>query len=1846
METEVSRVEGEEEGENKGSTVQGKDEENKTPTGVESGKLCEKEQLETEGRNINMKKMSANIENDKTQKSLDKETEQSKKGDADTSRSKGWITTGDHDEPDKDAHDSGQPDMNEQSLKLTSEIRSKPNQGKTYTNMHEETLSEDVQNQTGANKITGKDVDQLKRLAVTKDVLNQADKHGIADKDVSEKANTTSQESTPEETPQNQKEEIGSESQEIEKNGIGYGSREDEKLSKEVMVQQNTTTSQLSKESEHPGGEISSKCDDSRTMKHKDVAPTCERKPSSSSSKNTVTDKKMPPKQKNIAKKSTSKKTPGGAVHKQQPSTEKTLSEEQDVGDSNDSDIVILSETIKTIENTDRSDQMSLVCQRCYYLWNDEVLEAIFEGNKSVTVNSKITYGAIMCFSNYADIHYPENKEKALRSVLERADLGKSIGNMKIKEVVVWLKCLMKSGSVSCCTVFDAVYNPKSADMMLSALLSPKPASQKENEVQKSKQPSTSMVDEETPKQKSSLTKTKHKAGPSSETITPSTNTTGAEKITLSQQSEVKKDPDTTAKSSVNTQVKELKAGLKKKDMHLSEAPATSYGDDSQSLNKKIIIKKCSVNLGKPVPITSKHRVRIYPVWKSSLKRSIIGEEVMRQSMKKRKNLGCKESTGTESLSESSDKNDAELPMNEPPTTDCSKYVSKDSFHDSDKDDTMSEWRESNMNASRNEESSLENSSDIVTTKPSNKKSVTESEQSTADVKGDIVVKDQVKAEGYKKDKTTLRNKSKIGARHNNKDIKYSSRKKKFGKINDKDADQILPQKSEASTDDDVSNIIKSKDDSRNTGKHDLQSTKAINRNEKPEEAIIKHDKCERNEEANKTDTVSESCEKNEETVDVSAKKSEDVNTEKTGDFNSKKTKDVNVEKAGDVNTEKIGDVNTEKTGDVDTEKTGDVNTEKTGDVNTEKTEDVNTKKIGDVNTEKTEDVNTKKIGDVNTEKIGDVNTEKTGDVNTEKTGDVNTEKTGDVNTEKTGDVNTEKTGDVNTEKTINTEKTGDVCAEKTDVNNKKTEDVNADKKETEKRDKTEETVIRNMKDAKAGHEKYERNERDMEDVKFESNERSEDSIMREADTKRYEETKIGEVNMIDAEQVLTEKQIVSTVELVGNTAEHEDVSERVSGNTEPEDVNMKDAKEQTVTEKQDMSSGNSFTNQVKRSAEGPSIHSSKKQKVSDRVREKSPRDTEIQEAKDLTAVMEGVPSKPQRKTRTRTETRRLCSTDSKESESSMPASFEGLQSSLSSEMTPNGDSSDEYDKNTSKERRVCKEKMEEKILKSPRILKSRSQRAISKKFVSSSETSSDSNDLPVSKNDSVPQLRTCMNYQPVSSAINNEETGNILVQKLGLDINAIDLYCNTTDSKIPTNRDMANMPRQRGRLTKALEAMLRERSDLDGVAKEAFDLLPFEHHNLLGIANNRERYLTNQELLVLQNICVLNPEAPDVDMFYQILIQVLLARRRVLMVPNSLALLVVTEKIRREFNRAKRKGNHSEYLAQDWDPCKIYTTEDFWIAEKKPPKVPTVRTVLSIFCLWKNMEKRVPISLPIALEELCRNLVLWDVDKIGICVKLYSRYCTFLYEEKNPSLTEIFLNQPFVGSKTKLQKKLLYSKEDSSKEHTENLSLKHNKNVIENDVQALLKQCLEAEQAALHSSNPSEEEWFRKCVQALKAKVDLYKKDIQLIQKVTKDTEKKKFQLLSNLNSSEYEDLPQDLGKTTETLYRLLAKITTKFEMIKEAECMAAKETNKVPRLSSSALKAADLGEDISENMKDLVYELLLNKVGVEEMRPVLCSIVENMTDKNISVVPSNSWIRNFARITGLKVRSRSSVV
>lgn len=749
---------------------------------------------------------------------------------------------------------------------------------------------------------------------------------------------------------------------------------------------------------------------------------------------------------------------------------------------------------------------------------------------------------------------------------------------------------------------------------------------------------------------------------------------------------------------------------------------------------------------------------------------------------------------------------------------------------------------------------------------------------------------------------------------------------------------------------------------------------------------------------------------------------------------------------------------------------------------------------------------------------------------------------------------------------------------------------------------------------------------------------------------------KAEDTNMKDIEQIVAEKQVLSTGGSAENTTE-QGVVEKVdrhnrkdvqltSRNINTEVANMKDVEDSTLTEKQEVSMNAStasrFSNRIKRSTVDPSIQSTKKQKVSDKLRKDSLEDQRAPKSpEDLGAAVGGELLKTRQ---TRSGTKRLCSTDSKDSESSGSLSLEDMGSNFSDDISPSHESSNESDENTKEDKPVSpQEKSEEKVLRTPKTLRTRSQRTVaSKKIVSSSETSSDSNDQPMmNAGDSVSLSR--MDYHPIPHIENSEESENILIQKLGLNINAIELYCNTTDTKMPTNGAMAN-GQEKGRPSRALLAMLKERSDLDGVALEAYDLLPFEPNNVVGTGSNRERYLTNQELLVLQNICVLNPEAPDVDMFYQILIQLLLARRRVLLVPNSLALLVMAERVRKEFNRAKRKGKYCEYLAQDWDACKIYTAEDYWLADNKPPDVPTVRTVLSMFCLWKNLEKRVPISLPIALEELCRNLVLGDVDKIGLCVKLYSRYCTFLYEEKNPELAEFFLNQPFIGSKTQLQKKKLLH---CMKENSKGPLPRDNFNITENDVQLLLKQCQEAERAVLISPGPKEEENFRKYVQALKYKVDAYKKEIQSIQKVTKETEKRKFQLLSQFSNPRFEDLTQDLSKTTETLYRSLSKRTTEFEMLKEAECMAAKESNKVLRLSPSVLKAADLGENVSNSMKELVYELLLNEVKLEELRPALCIVVEGLTNKDpSSIVPSDSWIRNFARITGLKVKSHNSIL
>ncbi|CAL4138946.1 unnamed protein product [Meganyctiphanes norvegica] len=54
--------------------------------------------------------------------------------------------------------------------------------------------------------------------------------------------------------------------------------------------------------------------------------------------------------------------------------------------------------------------------------------------------------------------HYDGDGEELVKGVLERADLGKNVENLRISQVNNWLSGLMRLGQIKCCDVFAAVY--------------------------------------------------------------------------------------------------------------------------------------------------------------------------------------------------------------------------------------------------------------------------------------------------------------------------------------------------------------------------------------------------------------------------------------------------------------------------------------------------------------------------------------------------------------------------------------------------------------------------------------------------------------------------------------------------------------------------------------------------------------------------------------------------------------------------------------------------------------------------------------------------------------------------------------------------------------------------------------------------------------------------------------------------------------------------------------------------------------------------------------------------------------------------------------------------------------------------------------------------------------------------------------------------------------------------------------------------------------------------------------------------------------------------------------------
>lgn len=1378
--------------------------------------------------------------------------------------------------------------------------------------------------------------------------------------------------------------------------------------------------------------------------------------------------------------------------------------------DSDDSDIEIISENIASPSKVllPRSVPPK-VCEVCHMLWNNNVLEAIFEGNKAVTVNSKITYGAILCLNRYADIHYWENKEQTLRNVLERADLGKNIGNLRMANVIKWLNHMIKVGSVKCCDVFDAVYNATNASALHPSLVNTEPNVASESAP---RQHNKEKPEKKTPKRKMSSSirvDTQDKA--SSETTKPSTHQVASPKVSrLQDTKKVVESTHTQAKikesSSSTGDVLKGKATLKSN----THNPKTALKSISEVASKgvtheKVTLKECSVNLGIRVQVPQQ--------------------------------IACLKSVTSSS---------PPISKRRQPLKDVDKEVSYETEKSADtkgslhkEDNYLHDNIASKKSRAAVSEQYFEKDKSV---RPRETNEMLESEAlEDADDTNDLPI-----------DEDTTNASDKLG---NEKSTTESEQK----------MDEL--EKNESEKD---SNRTKGK-----TSQNDIDCKRSVKRNRKSsniKEETYKTNLLEREHKAKRV--------KQDVTPDVLVSNNLFSSKEKTDetDILQAKNKTKGVQQDASTDTLVSNSLPKQKkrpSGDPAPESL------KKQKVLREAQRDSPTGARG----------KTKSLASTGLEDLS---------------------------------LSLENTNDYLSDSGGRTRRKTKSCAL---TDSRDSEDSSPSLENTN--DNLTDTVGRRTR--KKSKSCASTDSRDSNSLSI-STESTNDSLTDTVSGRARSKTKsCASTDSRDSENlpISHEKTSDNLLSTVGIRTKGIGVASTVSRDSEtlspsPEDIN--DSLSDTVSGR---------TRRKSKSCVSTDSRDSESWSLSLGTTNDNLADTFA---------------------KTRRESKPVASSDLRNAENLSP-SLENTSDSLSDDPPPSCEFSEESDPEVSGKRSVSPviRTRSKKTLNSSKVLKTKSQRTPAiKRVVSHSESSSDSSDPQITDAvDLTPHLSGSIDGKLGPCSENTVEPTNMLVQQLGLNVSGINLYCNVTDNKILTNGDMIINASGKGKSIPAVETMLKERSNLDGVARDAFDLLPFESSNfsVSGNTASKERFLTNQELLVLQNICVLNPENPDVDMFYQILIQILLARKRVLLVPNSLTLLLVAEGIRKEFNRAKRKGNYVLYLAQNWDADKLYTAEDFWLGNKRPPNIPSVSTVLSMFCLWKNLEKRFPISFPIALEELCRNLALWDVDKIGICVKLYSRYCTFLYEEKNLNLTEFFLNQPFLGSQTELQRKTLLcrmtgnSNQTYEKSSNEKTSI-HFFNVSENDVQILMKQCMEAEQAVLRSSSPKDEEVFRKSVQALKYKVDAYKKEIILIQKVIKETEKKKFQLLTKLSDPQFKDCMKELNKTIENLYRTLSRRTAKYEVIREVENMSIKEVSRASRPPAVVLKGADLGEDVSESMKELVYELLMNKVKIEEVRPALCAIVQNLSDKDLSVVPTNTWIRNFARVAGLKVITHSNVL
>ena len=468
-----------------------------------------------------------------------------------------------------------------------------------------------------------------------------------------------------------------------------------------------------------------------------------------------------------------------------------------------------------------------------------------------------------------------------------------------------------------------------------------------------------------------------------------------------------------------------------------------------------------------------------------------------------------------------------------------------------------------------------------------------------------------------------------------------------------------------------------------------------------------------------------------------------------------------------------------------------------------------------------------------------------------------------------------------------------------------------------------------------------------------------------------------------------------------------------------------------------------------------------------------------------------------------------------------------------------------------------------------------------------------------------------------INQSSNSEHQNDLeqMLKHLSLNMDECCIYSSYGVNAI-TNKTKCENPTKKDETSSSYFLMLKERSVLHGYALHTFDLLLYESENVeptpsvLSKTAIKNRFVTKRELLTLQSIFILNPDKPDISLFYQVFIQILLSRKKTLLIPDCRTLLVMTENIRKIYNREKSKNLSIQILNENWDPHGVFSAKDVWLTDRDLEEV-TNRDFISVFCTWKNLEKP-PLdqTLSKAVKLICKSLGITIWDSFGLCCRLYTKYCRYLYDEGDIELAKALLDEPFsdpyyIISKDCLKKSVEsgkrkiswdFKEEDTLQEAMENYEALQNV-ALENLTFPLL-------QDLCHSLTD------------IQKKLGDYNLENDNIEKSLSLSVAKQGNLLKGFQRSH-----------VKLLSTVRPQLTTRYQDLLERRQQESADKKDIKRQ-----KASKSDEDVSPHIRELIKDLLSKGVRPENIKRVVNSVCTNVPGKNSLKLPSERWIKKFA--------------